>query len=48
MNHQVLGRQVFDAKQVAMMVVHGIDRILTRDVNFARYAVTVLNPTEVS
>jgi predicted nucleic acid-binding protein len=43
--HRVLGRQVFDAKQVAMMAVHGIERILTRDArHFARYAVTVLDP----
>ena len=43
--HRVLGAQVFDARLVAAMLVHGIDRILTFNVaDFSRYGVAVLHP----
>jgi predicted nucleic acid-binding protein len=43
--HRVLGTQVYDARLVAAMLAHGIDRILTFNVaDFSRYGVTVLHP----
>ena len=46
--HRVLGIQVYDARLVAAMLVHGIDRILTFNVaDFSRYGVTVLHPAAV-
>jgi predicted nucleic acid-binding protein len=43
--HRVLGTQVYDARLVAAMLVHGIDRILTFNVaDFSRYGVAVLHP----
>ena len=43
--HQVLGTQVYDARLVAVMLVHGIDSILTFNVaDFARYGIGVLHP----
>ena len=43
--HRVLGAQVYDARLVAAMLVHGIDRILTFNVaDFARYGIGVLRP----
>jgi predicted nucleic acid-binding protein len=46
--HRVLGAQVYDARLVAAMLAHGIDRILTFNVaDFSRYGVTVLHPAAV-
>jgi len=43
--HRVLGLQVYDARLVAAMLVHGIDRILTFNVaDFSRYGIAVLHP----
>jgi predicted nucleic acid-binding protein len=43
--HRVLDTQVYDARLVAAMLAHGIDRILTFNVaDFSRYGVTVLHP----
>ena len=43
--HRVLGAQVYDARLVAAMSVHGIGRILTFNVaDFSRYGVVVLHP----
>jgi predicted nucleic acid-binding protein len=47
--HQVLGTQVYDARLVAAMLVHGIGRILTFNVaDFSRYGVAVLHPADVT
>jgi len=47
--HQVLGTQVYDARLVAAMLVHGIGRILTFNVaDFSRYGVAVLHPADAS
>jgi predicted nucleic acid-binding protein len=41
----VLGTQLYDARLVAAMLAHGIDRILTFNVaDFSRYGVAVLHP----
>jgi predicted nucleic acid-binding protein len=46
--HQVLGARVYDARLVAAMLVHNIDRILTFNVgDFARYGVAVQHPAAV-
>jgi predicted nucleic acid-binding protein len=46
--HRVLGIQVYDARLVAAMLAHGIDRILTFNVaDFSRYGVTVVHPAAV-
>jgi predicted nucleic acid-binding protein len=46
--HRVLGVQVFDARLVAAMLVHGIGHILTFNVaDFSRYGVAVLHPAAV-
>ncbi len=47
--HAVQGRQVFDARLAAVMIVHGISHILTfNDADFRRYPqVTALNPGNV-
>ena len=46
--HRVLGAQVYDARLVAAMLAHGIDRILTFNVaDFSRYGVTVVHPAAV-
>jgi predicted nucleic acid-binding protein len=43
--HRVLGTQLYDARLVAAMLAHGIDRILTFNVaDFSRYGVAVLHP----
>ena len=43
--HRVLGVQVYDARLVAVMLVHGIDSILTFNIaDFSRYGVGVLHP----
>ena len=43
--HRVLGTQIYDARLVAAMLAHGIDRILTFNVaDFSRYRVAVLHP----
>ena len=43
--HRVLGTQIYDARLVAAMLAHGIDRILTFNVaDFSRYGVAVLHP----
>jgi predicted nucleic acid-binding protein len=49
-SHAVTGVQVHDARLVAAMLVHGIDRLLTLNTrDFARYAgVTALHPREVA
>jgi len=44
----VPGTQVYNARLVAAMLAHGIDRILTFNVaDFSRYGVTVLHPAAV-
>ncbi len=47
--HAVQGRQVFDARLVAVMTAHGITHILTfNDADFRRYpAITVVHPRDV-
>ena len=46
--HRVPGIQVYDARLVAAMLVHGLDRILTFNVaDFSRYGVTVVHPAAV-
>jgi predicted nucleic acid-binding protein len=43
--YQITGLDVFDARLVATMTAHKIDRILTFDIDgFARYGVEVLDP----
>jgi predicted nucleic acid-binding protein len=47
--HGVIGSQVYDARLVAAMRVHGISRILTFNVaDFAPYGIEVLHPSVVS
>jgi predicted nucleic acid-binding protein len=44
--HQISGNRAFDARLVAVMLVHGVRRILTFSVaDFARYGVAVLHPS---
>ncbi len=46
--HGVIGNQVYDARLVAVMRVHGVDRILTFNAaDFARYGIDVLHPSAV-
>lgn len=46
--HGVIGAKVHDARLVASMNVHGIDRILTFNVDdFKRYDIEVLHPASV-
>jgi predicted nucleic acid-binding protein len=47
--HGVIGNQVYDARLVAAMRVHGVGRILTFNAaDFARYGIDVLHPSAVS
>ena len=49
MMHGVIRNQVRDARLVAVMRVHGVDRILTFNAaDFARYGIDVLHPSAVS
>jgi len=44
----VLGAQVYNARLVAAMLAHGINRILTFNVaDFSRYGVTAVHPVAV-
>lgn len=47
--HQVIGKNAHDARLVAAMIVHGIDRLLTfNKADFARYQqITVISPQDV-
>lgn len=47
--HQVIGRQVHDARLVAAMLVHGVSHLLTfNNVDFKRYnEITVVNPQNI-
>jgi predicted nucleic acid-binding protein len=46
--HQIIGNRIFDARLVAVMLVHGIGRILTFNAaDFARYGAAVLHPSAV-
>ena len=43
--HQVVGKQVYDARLAAACLVHGFDHILTFNAaDFGRYGVQVMNP----
>jgi predicted nucleic acid-binding protein len=43
--HRVIGRRVFDIRIVAVMLVHGVERILTFNADdFAGYGVEVIDP----
>jgi predicted nucleic acid-binding protein len=48
--HQVAGKQVYDARLVAAMLVHSLTHILTfNDGDFKRYqAITVINPQNIN
>jgi len=47
-HYQVIGLAIFDARLVAAMQIHRLDRILTFNItDFARYGVSVLDPTAV-
>jgi predicted nucleic acid-binding protein len=47
--HQVSGNRVYDVRLVAVMLMHGIGRILTFNVaDFAGYGVSVLHPSAVT
>ena len=48
--YRVSGKNVHDARLVAAMVVHGVEKILTfNGADFARYAeITVLDPFQIS
>jgi predicted nucleic acid-binding protein len=49
MTHGLIGNQVYDARLVAAMRVHGVGRILTFNAaDFARYGIDVLHPSAVS
>jgi len=50
LTHEVLGVQVHDARLVAAMQVHGIENILTFNVqDFRRYTeITVVHPAEIA
>ena len=44
--HRVIGNQVYDARLVAAMTVHGVGRILTFNAgDFARYGIEVIDPS---
>jgi predicted nucleic acid-binding protein len=46
--HGVIGNQVYDARLVAAMRVHGVGRILTFNAaDFARYGIEVIHPSAV-
>lgn len=46
--HGVVGKQVHDARLVALLNVHGVPNLLTFNVgDFRRYAVNVISPEEV-
>ena len=46
--HRIIGNRVYDARLVAVMLVHGIGRILTFNVpDFVRFGVAVLHPSAV-
>lgn len=47
--HRVTGGQVYDARLVAAMTVHGVGRILTFNAaDFRRYPIEILDPAAVS
>jgi predicted nucleic acid-binding protein len=47
--HGVIGNQVYDARLVAAMTVHGVGRILTFNTgDFVRYGIEVIHPSTVS
>jgi predicted nucleic acid-binding protein len=47
--HGVIGNKVYDARLVAAMTVHGIDRLLTFNTgDFTRYGIEVIHPAAVS
>jgi predicted nucleic acid-binding protein len=47
--HGVIGNQVYDARLVAAMMVHGVGRILTFNTgDFARYGIKVIYPSAVA
>ena len=47
--HGVIGNQVYDARLVAAMTVHGVGRILTFNAaDFGRYGIEVIHPSAVS
>ena len=47
--HGVIGNQVYDARLVAAMRVHGIGRVLAFDAeDFARYEIEIIHPSAVS
>jgi predicted nucleic acid-binding protein len=49
MTHRVIGNQVYDARLVAAMMVHGVARILTFNAgDFTRYGIEVIHPLAVS
>lgn len=49
MTHGVIGSQVYDARLVAAMTVHGVGRILTFNAaDFSRYPIEILDPAAVS
>jgi predicted nucleic acid-binding protein len=44
----VIGGQVYDARLVAAMIMHGVRRILTFNTgDFARYGIEVIHPSAV-
>jgi len=46
--HGVIGGQVYDARLVAAMTMHGVRRILTFNTgDFARYGIEVIHPSTV-
>ena len=46
--HRVIGNQVYDARLVAAMTVHGVGRILTFNAgDFAHYGIEVIHPSAV-
>jgi predicted nucleic acid-binding protein len=46
--HGVIGNQVYDARLVAAMTMHGVRRILTFNTgDFARYGIEVIHPSTV-
>jgi predicted nucleic acid-binding protein len=48
--HQVIGKQVYDARIAAAMSVHNLTHLLTfNDIDFKRFTeITVVNPRDVS
>ena len=44
--HGVIGNQVYDARLVAAMTVHGVGRIVTFNAgDFVRYGIEVIDPS---